>query len=61
MAEGLEETETETKEERAERKRVNKVYIRSKKVGKLLKPMTDDESTVTSEIQNKEEEAGNET
>ena len=61
MAEGLEETETETKEERAERKRVNKVYIRSKKVGKLLKPMTDDESTVTSEVQNKEEEAENET
>ena len=55
MAKGSEETPTETKEERAERKRIKKVLVRSKKVSKLLKPL--EESTV---IETKEEQGEDE-
>ena len=56
MAEGSEETPTETKEERAERKRIKKVLVRSKKVSKLLKPL--EATAPTDEVTESKEEEG---
>ena len=56
MAEGSEETPSETKEERAERKRIKKVLVRSKKVSKLLKPL--EATAPTDEVTESKEEEG---